>query len=211
MASVANITGGQVVRFLCGHLGRPIASSALLEPIGNRFRREVDGSPRSTGSRSFSSRSPTARVGMTASSTMCARTWSAPSARAATASSRSSPARSISGSSRCAHKKPGARPNFEFFKEDRHVGTYYFYILDREFGPAFIKLRTYCPWPGKVWLNGHEWVKRQAVREGIASTELENGFAACSDPERLQAICNSLSPERVQLFIDRWIIQVSTP
>jgi hypothetical protein len=33
--------GGQVVQFLCGHLGRPIASAALLAPIGNRFRREV--------------------------------------------------------------------------------------------------------------------------------------------------------------------------
>ena len=36
--------GGQVIRFLCGHLGKPIASSALFEPIGNRFRREVSGS-----------------------------------------------------------------------------------------------------------------------------------------------------------------------
>jgi hypothetical protein len=33
--------GGQVVRFLCGHLGKPIASSALLSPIGNRFRTAV--------------------------------------------------------------------------------------------------------------------------------------------------------------------------
>ncbi len=33
--------GGQVVRFLCGHLQHPIASAALLQPIGNRFRREV--------------------------------------------------------------------------------------------------------------------------------------------------------------------------
>ena len=33
--------GGQVIRFLCSHLGKPIASSALFEPIGNRFRREV--------------------------------------------------------------------------------------------------------------------------------------------------------------------------
>jgi hypothetical protein len=33
--------GGQVVRFLCGHLGKAIASAALLSPIGNRFRAEV--------------------------------------------------------------------------------------------------------------------------------------------------------------------------
>ena len=40
--------GGQVIRFLCGHLGRPIASSALFEPIGNRFRREISGTRPST-------------------------------------------------------------------------------------------------------------------------------------------------------------------
>jgi len=34
--------GGQVVRFLTGHLGHPIPSPALFQKIGNRFRREVD-------------------------------------------------------------------------------------------------------------------------------------------------------------------------
>jgi hypothetical protein len=33
--------GGQVVTFLTAHLGFPIPSPALLEKIGNRFRREV--------------------------------------------------------------------------------------------------------------------------------------------------------------------------
>ena len=33
--------GGQVVRFLCGHLGQPIPSPALLGRIGDRFRAEV--------------------------------------------------------------------------------------------------------------------------------------------------------------------------
>jgi hypothetical protein len=114
-------------------------------------------------------------------------------------------------SGRNRQRKPGARPNFEFFREDRRVGTYYFYILDPEFGPTFIKLCTYCPWPGKVWLNGHEWVKRQALREGIGYTELENGFASTSDPGRLQAICDSFSPGHVQAFFDRWTPQIPTP
>jgi hypothetical protein len=33
--------GGQVERF-CRHLGQPIASPAVIEKIGNRFRRDVD-------------------------------------------------------------------------------------------------------------------------------------------------------------------------
>ena len=33
--------GGQVARFITGHLGKPIASAAVLGAIGNRFRRDV--------------------------------------------------------------------------------------------------------------------------------------------------------------------------
>src|SRR5580658_3227399 len=41
-AYVPNLqVGGQVVSFLTEHLGFPIPSPALLEKIGNRFRREV--------------------------------------------------------------------------------------------------------------------------------------------------------------------------
>ena len=40
-------------------------------------------------------------------------------------------------------------------REERRVGVYYFYVLDPEFGPGFIKIGTYFPYPAKVWLNGH--------------------------------------------------------
>ncbi len=114
-------------------------------------------------------------------------------------------------SARSRQKKPGAVPSFEYFKEDRRVGIYYFYILDPQFGPGFIRLGTYAPWPGRVWLNGHEWVKRQATRDGLAFTDLSNGFASTSDPARLQALCDSLTPVDVQAFFDRWITRIPTP
>lgn len=38
---------------------------------------------------------------------------------------------------------------------------YYFYLLDEDFGPLFIKFCSYFPYAGKVCLNGREWVKRQ--------------------------------------------------
>ena len=33
-----------------------------------------------------------------------------------------------------------------------------------DFGPAFVKVCAYFPYPMKIWVNGHEWAKRQAVR-----------------------------------------------
>lgn len=45
-------------------------------------------------------------------------------------------------------------PCFRFVKADRRVTCFYFYLWDVEFGPAFIKVCAYFPYPVKVWLKG---------------------------------------------------------
>jgi hypothetical protein len=85
-------------------------------------------------------------------------------------------------------------PWFAFTKRNRRVTCYYFYLWDADFGPAFIKVCAYFPYPAKIWLNGHERAKRQAALAGIGFTELSNGFAATDDPAGLQAICDRLGP-----------------
>jgi hypothetical protein len=100
---------------------------------------------------------------------------------------------------------------FAFRKEDRRVACFYFYVWDNDFGPGFIKLCAYFPYPGKVWVNGHEWAKRQAVKAGIGFTALSNGFAACDDPARLQKICDQLGPNQILAFFERWLRIVPTP
>ena len=73
-------------------------------------------------------------------------------------------------------------PRWSFYKADRRVTCYYFYLSDAGFGPAFIKVCAWFPYPAKIWLNGHEWVKRQAGKAGLGFTALSNGFASCEDP-----------------------------
>ena len=93
---------------------------------------------------------------------------------------------------------------FAFTKADRRVTCYYFYVWDDDFGPAFVKVCAYFPYPMKIWLNGHEWAKRQAAKAGIGFTELSNGFATCTDPAALQAICDRLGPGAIRVFAERW-------
>ena len=50
--------------------------------------------------------------------------------------------------------RPGGA-NFEYGKAERRVTMYYFYVLAADFGPGFIKICSYFPYPIKVWLNGH--------------------------------------------------------
>jgi hypothetical protein len=105
----------------------------------------------------------------------------------------------------------GAGVWFDWHKSERRVGIYYFYVLDPDFGAGFIKICTYFPYPAKVWLNGHEWAKRQADQAGMAYTALANGFAASDDPAALQAICDRFGPADVQGFFDRWMAVIPTP
>ena len=44
---------------------------------------------------------------------------------------------------------------------------YYVYVVDRDFGPLFIKFCSYFPYAAKLCLNGHEWLKRQLTQRGV--------------------------------------------
>jgi len=85
------------------------------------------------------------------------------------------------------------------------VNAWYFYGLDAEFGPFFLKYGTYFPYTGRFCLNGHEYLKRQAARRGIAFEALDNGIAWCDDPARVQRIADGLSPAKIEAFVRKWI------
>ena len=112
---------------------------------------------------------------------------------------------------RTAHPADGDAVWFSFYKADRRVTCFYFYLWDEDFGPAFIKVCAYFPYPVKVWVNGHEWAKRQATRAGIEFTALSNRFATCVDPPALQAICHRLGPAQIQAFTDHWLERLPLP
>ena len=112
-----------------------------------------------------------------------------------------------------AHKRQGhgRTPVFDFSRQSVAVNHYYFYVQDRDWGPAFLKIGTYLPYPVKLCLNGHEWVKQRLRRDRIRFESLDNGFLACADPAALQAACDALGPADVQTFFDRWSHRLPWP
>jgi hypothetical protein len=97
-----------------------------------------------------------------------------------------------------------AHPHFEFARQAVFVNHYYAYIFDEQWGPSFIKTNAYAPYPVSIYLNGHEWAKRQAAQHGIEFAPLDNGFRACDQPEQLAEICDTLSERDIFGFCDRW-------
>jgi hypothetical protein len=100
---------------------------------------------------------------------------------------------------------------FNYSRQEVYVTHYYFYILDEEFGLGFIKVCTYLPFEVKVCFNGHERAKQCLRQEGLAFEALDNGFAACAQPHRLQQVCHELSAEKIQAYFDRWVDKLPWP
>ena len=211
-AYVPNLqVGGQVITFFTEHLGFPIPSPALLEKIGNRFRREVKAFAAEHAIPILTLKKPDRTR------------WDDrkldhvyPYLERAEAEGRSGVVAIVQAQEfqwvfSAKNRATPPKVSYEFIKEERRVGIYYFYLLDPEFGPGFIKISTYFPYPAKIWCNGHEWAKRQARREGLDFTELANGFCSCADPRHLQAICDRFGPDDLQGFFDRWISRIPRP
>lgn len=85
------------------------------------------------------------------------------------------------------------------------VNQYYFYCQDRDFGPFFLKFCSYFPYNAKLCLNGHEYAKCQLRQEGIGFEALDNGFVSCDNPQRLQAICDGLSADKIEALLQKWL------
>lgn len=91
------------------------------------------------------------------------------------------------------------------------INQYYWYCLDRDFGPFFLKFASYFPYNAKLCLNGHEYAKCQLHREGIGFKALDNGFVSCENPERLQTICEELGPQQIDGLLRRWLSRLPHP
>jgi hypothetical protein len=91
------------------------------------------------------------------------------------------------------------------------VNFYYFYCVDEDFGPFFIKFCSYFPYTAKLCLNGHEYLKCQLRQKGIAFEALDNGLLACADLPAAQRICDGLSAEKIEAFFRKWLRKLPHP
>jgi len=170
-------TAGGVIYFLRDHRGKPIASPALFEPIGAKFRREIKDWAQANGIPVIRFTAGDRKAGVMS-----------PYLEAAAAAGRSKVV-AIGCAQGFQHvwtarkrdTDPGGCPQFSFTKERRRVSVFYVYIFDARMGPGFIKICSYFPYPIKVWLNGQyaetaamprcspKWLRRRGLSERDAA------------------------------------------
>ena len=197
-------SSGQVCAFLCDHLGNRIASPAAIRPLHDRVvqavttfadQHRVPIVPFERGQRkedvaAHSRARFRATQGVVFIGVAQERQFSFKATK---------------------HVVPPHVVHFAFARQTVAVKHSYFYLQDAEWGPAFIEVGTYLPYPVRVCLNGHEWLKQQLVKEVIPFQSLDNGFQWCADPNRLPQLADALGPADVQAFFDRWLERLPWP
>ena len=91
------------------------------------------------------------------------------------------------------------------------VNHYYFYCVDEDFGPFFLKFCSYFPYNAKLCINGHEYLKRQLAKRGVAFEALDNGIKSCADPALMQRLSDGLSAARIDRLLRKWLRRLPHP
>lgn len=76
--------------------------------------------------------------------------------------------------------------------------AYYFFYAFRSF---FLKFCPYFAHNAKLCVNGHELLKRQLVKRGIAYTALNNGISECAAPVVLPEVCAEVTAEFIDVLL----------
>lgn len=76
--------------------------------------------------------------------------------------------------------------------------------MDADFGPFFLELCSYLPYNAKLCLNRSS-LGAASGKAGIGFDALDNGFASCDDPARLQAICDRLDAVAIEDLARKWL------
>ena len=172
-------TTGLVARFCLGR-GYRYPSSAALGKIGDRFVEDLERAAKETGI-------PVIHFKKGENKEAFARPYIEAAAREGgdgkvvllgIAQEKASAWRSWKGKG----PRIGGDPSMEWGRQTAIINHYYFYLWDPEWGPAFWKTNAYAPYPVWLYLNGHEWAKRQLDKAGVGYVALDNGFRSCEDP-----------------------------
>ena len=198
-------TEGGVAKFIRGHLGLPIASTAAIAPRTNEFVRKVHAFAQAHHL-DLVSFEKDQRKDDVMKQYLAAFQHTEGVLFIGRAQEKARVFRTVQ------KKNPQTGRRYPWITRGTAVPNhFYFYLVDEDFGPLFLKFCSYFPYAMKVCLNGHEWVKRQLAQEGIAFTALDNGILSCENPVRLQELCNSFDEAKIAAVVSKWLERLPHP
>jgi hypothetical protein len=90
-----------------------------------------------------------------------------------------------------------------------YINHYYFHLMDPDWGHVTVRMCGYPPFGAQVIANGHEWVERQARKQGLPIHKEGNCFTGGTDFQTLNQIaktwCALHAIGRLTKVCDRWL------
>jgi hypothetical protein len=198
---------GGVVGFFRGHRGQPIASSALMAPISLAFVAAIERFVREQGVPLITFQKGQRKDDV--AKEHLARFAAAGKTEGVLFVGKAQEKASVYRTEK--RRRPDGRPYPWLVRSTAMVNQYYFYAVDRDFGPFFLKLCSYFPYTARLCVNGHEYLKRQLAQASIAFEALDNGLLTCADPARAQAICDALGADQIAALLRKWLARLPHP
>jgi hypothetical protein len=197
-------TGGGVVYFMKQHLGARVPSTTMVAPLSERFVQAIERFVETEGLDLV-----TFKKGQRKDDVAQAYLASFPGDEGVLFVGKAQEKASVFRTEK--RRRPDGSTYPWIYRSTTPVNHYYVYLLDRDFGPLFIKFCSYFPYAVKVCLNGHEWLKRQLTQRNIAFEALANGIRSTKDPGRVQRIANTLDAAKIDAVVRKWLRRLPHP
>lgn len=102
-------------------------------------------------------------------------------------------------------KFPTSDPNYRIVKKDRRRYThYYFYIRDEVLGAMIMRVASFLPFQTTYYLNGHNFIERELLREDVNFRKKDNAFLSTNNPVALQQAADRFDPELIRKRLEYW-------
>jgi hypothetical protein len=196
-----------IVGFIRGHLGQPIASTAVIAPMSRDFTARL---------RSFADAHDIPRIdfarGQRKDEVMhehLARFEAAGRREGVLFIGRAQEKNTVFRTEK--RRAADGRSYPWIVRTTSVVNQFYVHCVDEDFGAFFLKFSSYFPYGARLLVNGHHYAQAQAAKAGIGFTALDNGFAACDDVPALQAICDSLDEDKIEALARKWLAILPNP
>jgi hypothetical protein len=102
-----------------------------------------------------------------------------------------------------AHKRPRLVADF------RPQRVLYFYFLDPDFGLSHLRLPTWFPFTLQVYVNGHEWLARQMLRQHLGFVQQDNAFTQLDDAAQAQRLADRFARLAWRTILNRWAHRIN--
>jgi hypothetical protein len=194
-----------VAGYLRCHLGYPIASSTLLKPITDTFVSSIKRFSEEEGIEIYSF-----KKGERKDDVMLERLKNFDASEGVVFIGKAQEKAHVPRTER--RRNPDTGKKYPWLvTSTAMVNYYYFYCVDEDFGPFFLKFCSYFPYTAKLCVNGHEYLKRQLQKRGVQYEPLDNGILSCADPRLAQKICDNLSGMKIGKLMNKWFRRLPHP